>query len=378
MIIQIDGVGTKNKGAELMLYSILDQIEISEPNSKVFINSYSAKPSEIESTINLRKRFALMFGDYPNSIANKLGLNLSTLTTHKVIGDLDLVLDGSGFKFGDQWNHSKAYLSKLEAYYSKLHKNGTKVIMLPQAFGPFDTTSGKYCANILKSYCNLIIARDVISSGHLIKAGLNPKRIMVKSDFTNLVKGTFPNKYNQLKGGVCIIPSVKMITKTDLNEQEYLQYFVRLSSEITNKGKKPFLLNHEGKGDFDLCKKINQKLNNSLTIVNNLNAKQIKGIIGESYLTVSSRYHGVSNSLGQGVPCLATSWSHKYEMLFDDYNVERTILDISDINKSAEMVTYYIDESKNNERRNKLINSGTNLRKSINDMWINVWEVARN
>ena len=40
MNIQIDGTNTLNKGAELMLFTILKRIEEQFPNSKIFYNSY--------------------------------------------------------------------------------------------------------------------------------------------------------------------------------------------------------------------------------------------------------------------------------------------------------------------------------------------------
>ncbi len=377
MKIQIDGVGTKNKGAELMLYATLEQIEKNEPNSEVFINSYSVSLSEIHSGVILKKRFALKFGDYPNTIANKFGLPIQFLTTEKALRGLHVVFDASGFKFGDQWSYPQRYLSRLENYYSTLNNYGTKIIMLPQAYGPFETKEGKKCANILSKYCDLIIARDEISAQHLKQADIDGNKILVYSDFTNLIKGTFTNGYEYLNGGVCFIPSVKMITKTGIEESEYINFFSTLIYETIRKGKKPFLLNHEGKGDYLLCKKINQKVNRKIALVHDLNAKQIKGIIGKSYLTVSSRYHGVSNSLSQGVPCLATTWSHKYKMLFDDYKVEKSILDINDTDKSIALFKEYMVDDKNMKFRKNLKINGDNIRKNINNMWMEVWGLVQ-
>ncbi len=38
MKIQIDGIDTKNKGAELMLVAVLEQLEKVYPNSEVWLN----------------------------------------------------------------------------------------------------------------------------------------------------------------------------------------------------------------------------------------------------------------------------------------------------------------------------------------------------
>ena len=100
--------------------------------------------------------------------------------------------------------------------------------------------------------------------------------------------------------------------------------------EFKSLGKDIFLLNHEGEGDLQLCKQINAQFEDDILIISGLNAKEVKGIIGASFMTVSSRFHGVASALSQAVPCLATSWNHKYQMLFEDYNQFDNILNVED------------------------------------------------
>ena len=135
------------------------------------------------------------------------------------------------------------------------------------------------------------------------------------------------------------------------------------------------MLNHEGKGDLEICKKINQHFNQSLPIVTGLNAKEIKGLIGESYCVFSSRYHGVASSLNQGVPCLATSWSHKYKLLFKDFELEEQIINVSDtkdiINKKIHNI---IDLDINKKLREHLITIKEKIYIKTNEMWLYIWD----
>lgn len=135
-----------------------------------------------------------------------------------------------------------------------------------------------------------------------------------------------------------------------------------------------FFLNHEGPGDLDICNKISEALGSGIQIVSGLNAKEIKGIIGKSYLVISSRYHGVANALNQAVPCLATSWNHKYELLFNDFNLNNNIIDISKGgNNSVGKVEEYLNPSYNLNIREKLKVKSEDIKSETNKMWQIIW-----
>src|SRR5690606_9348109 len=128
---------------------------------------------------------------------------------------------------------------------------------------------------------------------------------------------------------VCIIPNKKMITHTNAGTS-YLDLMNKIIDSVEEVGKRAFLLNHEGHEDEKLCHEINLLRKDKLPILTGLSAKEVKGVIGSSYLVVSSRFHGVASALSQAVPCLATSWNHKYEMLFSDFGQTNTIIRVED------------------------------------------------
>jgi colanic acid/amylovoran biosynthesis protein len=85
-------------------------------------------------------------------------------------------------------------------------------------------------------------------------------------------------------------------------------------------------LNHEGALDYELCKDINSKLTEPLDIISPETALEVKGVIGHCKLTICSRFHGCVSSFSQGVPCIGTSWSHKYEQLFNEYGMQKHLI----------------------------------------------------
>jgi colanic acid/amylovoran biosynthesis protein len=102
-------------------------------------------------------------------------------------------------------------------------------------------------------------------------------------------------------------------------------------------------------------------------------------LIGESYLVVSSRYHGVVSALNQGVPCLATSWSHKYELLFRDYGIEACLIDVrKDYRSERKKIGMLLDPARYKEIRDKLFTKRKVVREKSEEMWEKVWKVAEN
>ncbi|MPQ46454.1 hypothetical protein GCQ56_05475 [Marinifilum sp. N1E240] len=377
MKIQIDGTGTENKGAELMLYSILEEIEHKMPTSRVTLNSFTTNLKYIKTNLKVRisLRQRLIYGPYIREIINRLKLPYHFFTDLFAEKNIDLVIDAGGFRYGDQWKYSDKYIELLEKYYRKLKENGTKIIFLPQAFGPFNLPNSKKTVEILNNYVDLIVARDNVSKEFLLNENVDPKRILVYPDFTFPTKGITPRKYSHLEDAVCIIPNRKMYSQTNISKLEYYELFEKVITEIQNKGKHVFILNHEGIKDLKVCRNINNRLTKKVEIVNNLNAKEIKGVIGNSYLVISSRYHGVASALSQCVPCIATSWSHKYELLFGDFGIDSNIVDINnEYDILISKIISLLDPNNNNQERDLLQSKHDELINSNSKMWKEIWE----
>lgn len=330
MKIQIDGIDTKNKGAELMLVAVLEQLEEVYPNSEVWLNHTGEFNPKVLPNFKLDLKIPSMrwLSKWPAKICRRLGhpFPITRLTQFYVRKDIDLLLDAGGFQFSDQWKLTAKQVKEKEKYYKKLKENGTCSVLLPQAFGPFKTTYGKQTVKILNQYTDLIFARDEISYECLVNAGAEERKINISCDFTLPVKGVIPATFQYLKGAVCVIPNHKMISRKKNNKDEYIGLLKDIIDLYEKKGQPIFMLNHEGFRDKNLCEQVNAEIEKKIPVVSGITAKEVKGLIGNSHTVISSRFHGVVSALSQGVPCLATSWSHKYEMLFRDFGQEGRIL----------------------------------------------------
>ena len=99
--------------------------------------------------------------------------------------DIDVVLDASGFQYSSQWGFKE---TKLMAQWSQSwNKKGKKVILMPQAFGPFNENRIKsYMLKIIEN-SHLIFVRDKTSFNYLSEitsTKINEQNIYLYPDFS--------------------------------------------------------------------------------------------------------------------------------------------------------------------------------------------------
>ena len=328
MNIELRGVNFFNKGAELMLQAILSRVKKEMPDALFVMEKTVNTPrvKHLENGIYTKANFKrgtpvkYLLAPVPSFISKRW----------YYIGerDIDVVLDCSGFAYGDIWGAKKAF-NKLGKYIIEWKNQGKKVILLPQAFGPFSNGELVEVMKNIVSHADLIFARDQVSLKYLQQLNDKSKKVICAPDFTNLIEGTSQLCFNSSKCEVAIIVNSKMIDTATIKDAEaYVNLLYRIIVMIVELNHKPYFLLHEVKTDEKLAESINQKLTTKLPIVIEDNPLHIKGIISKSKAVVTSRFHGLVSCLSQAIPCLATSWSHKYEMLLQDYNYSDGLLDV--------------------------------------------------
>lgn len=379
MMIQVDGTNRLNKGAELMLRAVLDEIEKSLPHATVVINERHTGVDfySMKEAVRVTKPFRLRWGHYPWFVLSALGLPYRRFTEFHPQKGIDVILDASGFRFGDQWNPSRTDLDDMQYYYRSMKQCGSRLVFLPQAFGPFTRDSALRTAELLNRYADLIFARDRLSAEYLLQAGLDADKVRQAPDFTLAVRGRSHPAVQQMCNAVGIIPNRKMLSHTALGREAYAERLQSCIMHLHKKGWKVYLLNHEGPRDMRICRMVQKKLPFHIPVFNGLDAREIKGIIAASALILSSRYHGVASALNQGVPCLATSWSHKYEQLFEDFTIEPQILNLQEpLSTMLEKMDSLLHEDKQQRLRKRLAGRLPALNEKVSRMWSEVWNAC--
>lgn len=379
--IVLSGVGTVNKGAELMLYAIIQEIERKYPDAIVYIPEKTNPQGLSYIRTNLELRYKpivkwLHFCDrfHIRGLSKRLHINQMYFEDVYAIKGTDYFIDASGFIVSDQWNQSDYYIKRWNLILKRNKAVGAKIIFLSQAFGPLELKNTKELLSSINNYADIIMPRERVSLNYIKFSGLvNMNKVKLYSDFTSLVEGVFPKMYNHLKNGICIIPNMRMIDRRATTMEDYIHLLTSIVFIAKEKNKPVYLLNHEGTKDEGLAKQIHSLTNNYTEVVTGLNALEVKGMIASAYLVVSSRFHGVASALNSCVPCLATSWSHKYEELFKDYNQNECVLTLDNIGLATSKIKDYLDDDKNKMVRDSLHLVKPKIHNDTWKMWETVW-----
>ncbi|WP_088331570.1 polysaccharide pyruvyl transferase family protein [Lacimicrobium sp. SS2-24] len=327
MNIEVRGIGFPNKGAELMLIALIQALNSRLGGVRVVLppsTPYNERAKYGTWQLGLWHRFGVNWLSIlylmPKKIRQHLGLIMPS--------EIDIIIDASGFAYGDQWGAEKLRkrLADNIADFKRRRKN-RKVILLPQALGPFTQPEMQLAMAKVIDTADIIFARDQESLDH-VKAIQDANNVYLAPDFTNLFQAAYAGDFDKDKQQICFIPNAKMVQMKEHGAGNPYQDFMAamLKSAVAN-DLKPFLLIHEGEKDRQLGHRIMQQAGVSVPVIHPDNAADVKAIIGLTRLVVSSRFHGLVSALSQGVPVLATGWSHKYKMLLSDYQMQHYLFD---------------------------------------------------
>lgn len=367
MLIELRGVEFVNKGAELMLHAIMHKVKENIPEANFVMEPTSRVPPEKLSEYNIYVKKG-------NNKARFIPPFIRKLLRFALDKDIDVVFDASGFAFGDQWG-AKYADKRIGSKISTWRKSGKKVIVLPQAFGPFNNGPLKVIMEKIIANADLIFARDKQSYGYLRKIS-DSDNILQAPDFTNLLEGRIPENFDVTNKQVAIIPNYKMMSKKGDESKLYINFLHRAINKINAIGLKPYFLIHEGKQDIEISNKVNNLLKNHLEIIVTPDPLVLKGIISTAFFIVCSRFHGVVSALSQGVPCISTSWSHKYEMLHQEYDYEDGLLkNIGDLEEIEKKITELSDPETNRIVSKKLNLNSYEQKVRSAEMWRTVFNV---
>ena len=325
MNVLITGTNFQNKGAELMMHAIVDELR-KWPEVKDIVMPLESGSFKQRTASGVRHLLGRKVDRAPviESVVARVGDAVPNwITRHSSfsrVRDLDLVLDASGYIYSDVSGPTPSRRS-FRTHRRYAH-GGAKVVLLPQAFGPFEDTQVRTAFQGVLRASTLAFARDAESLTFL--RGIAPRSLKLASapDFTIPSRATGdPRLIERYRGRACMVPNIRMLRDTDeATGAWYLDALTRAAQHLAFLGLEPYFLLHQDQ-DVTVAERIRARSTVSIEVVTHPDPRVLKGLLGCAHLAIASRYHALVGALASGVPAIGIGWSHKYRALFSDFDV---------------------------------------------------------
>jgi polysaccharide pyruvyl transferase WcaK-like protein len=245
---------------------------------------------------------------------------------------IDAVLDASGFRYTDDDRYGARSARELEGNARRWRDRGKTVVLLPQALGPFRTAPVREPFMRALEAVDLVYARDARSEAHVRELAPGDERIRRAPDFTITLEGRRPADLESRVGVgpfACLVPNDRMLERTSPEiAAGYTDFLRTCAREVTTLGLRPVLVLHEADRDAPFVERLRDALGPDPRVVAEADPLVLKGILGAATVVISSRYHALISAMSQGVPVVATGWSHKYATLLEDFGIAGQLIDV--------------------------------------------------
>lgn len=369
MNIQIDGAGFNNRGAELMLLSVLDRLNAESSLKPQFIfHSRFLEDVPKSSALKMKQlytvyRYKIPFYKFlPAFLYQDYGIVSYKNTDH--------IIDIGGYHIGDPWMRSKRYFSVMKTMYKNVKNKGGKIIYLPQAFGPFEQEYSKYHLTVVMEYADVLYCRDKQSLHYLENLTGKSDKVKLAPDFTaGLVANSIPVWQSNGKACVGIIPNTKMFQyQPEAARDTYISFLKELITHLQLHKFEVQLINHEAAGDRKIIEALSGHFEGSVSVHLERSALELKSLISTLDFLYSDRYHGAINGLSQGIPTITCGWSHKYNELFDSYNFPEGMATLNGKDICNKLLLWN-EKTKYSQIKEKLNVAKNRITSEVENMW---------
>jgi polysaccharide pyruvyl transferase WcaK-like protein len=186
-----------------------------------------------------------------------------------------------------------------------------------------------------------IVCRSEESRKRLIEIGISRGKLHVAPDTGFLMKPVYSNKTNEItsreKGLTLVAVGVShQVCRRFSDPATYDNVIAALIRHITTSLQSRVLIvpnelhHRKDRDDQAIADRIAGLVggaNTSVIDARQLTGPELKAVVAQCDVVVSSRYHTLVASLSIGVPCMAVGWHHKYEELFKLFGLEEWVFD---------------------------------------------------
>lgn len=374
MNIEVVGTSTRNKGAELMLVAIKQHYAAYDGRVQLAVTPWFGSYADRAKYGLLQKVDPLRWG------RGRLGMSILPSSFKRSYGlveesDIKAVIDASGFAFGDQHpvERSRRFASDVERW----KKQGKQIVLLPQAFGPFEKPAIRDAFRRILDQVDLVYARDTASFEHIRSVGTDKDKLLLAPDITLGVRVDRASESSQEgTSTVYVVPNSRMLDKTSKKEAgAYIPFLERCIEATGRQGLTPKLLLHDTAEDHVIADELVRQAGTGIDVVREPDPVRLKSILGNARLVIGSRFHALVGALSQAIPTLAVGWSHKYDTLMNDFGCPDMVLSPNDNEERIEELIQVAIRDHDTLVLN-LQRAGDRMRDQLEGMWRTVDSVV--
>lgn len=381
MFIELNGAGFTNKGAEIMLLTVVQELSKAIPGA-----SFCMRPTEpydrmlslgIRPILSVAPRHRRNLFKYAAGQILHRCISRNFCRQHNVVHpfDVDALVDISGYAFGDKL--SLKAIHKLKDHAQSYHAKQKPVILLPQMFGPFEKPGYARAMDEALGCVDLAYARESASLQHLRKAAGARPGIKLAPDISIF---TEPRAVDgpELPGNpfCCVVPNDRMLSKGAADwGADYMRLLSQAIGQILGRGLDVLILVHStGGGDRHLADQLAASAAGhgpaKCAVYANEDPLQLKALIWRSSFLIGSRYHSLVAALSGAVPVVMLGWAHKYAELARDFGVEQFVLAPADAGSRLGAAVESLLDPKQQQTLRKVLAEKKNLMREANRvMW---------
>ncbi len=380
MLIEVRKAGFVNKGAQLMQLAILHAVSQRFPTAQFAMAPSRKGTSQPFDRIReqglLAKASLWRAGRQWGDLAGLLPAPLREHLRLALDRDIDAVLDAAGFAYGNPWPTRN--LAELAAAAVRWQRRGTALVLMPQAFGRIEKAEDLHHLRTVVNAAQRIYARDKQSLDHLCAVVGEHASLRLAPDFTSLLPGSPLNDdlKRQLSETIAIVPNARMLDRTDAaSGLAYLPFLEACIAALLAGGLKVALVIHGGAEDLVLANQLRDR-HPQCRLVDEHHPLKIKGFLGSCRGSIGSRYHGLINCLSQGIPAFGTSWSHKYQALYADYDFSAGLISELSASVADEVCRHLSDDAWIGATRAHLLQSAKRQKDASRVMWADIFGIV--
>jgi len=335
--ILVCGGGLRNKGAQAMVFTVVDQVRRRWPNRRVVLLLTPEEAVEERE----KQRYTFKCADWTLESA----LRAISTPRHVTVPDAgsdgtdarslfeaaDCMIDISGFTLSSQFKSvrpSLAYLANILV----AKRFGLPVYVFPQSFGPFDYPILKRLVMLPLLRLTLRYPRAIFAREEEGARWLRPfagRSVRVQPDIVLTSGGWDPahifaaahplREPTVAERAVGIMPSLRVAEHT--GRPPLIAATQALAKLALEEGYEVCILCHAPE-DTDICRLVAAGFRDEPRVRlldDDLNAMEMRRTIARMSLVVSSRYHAVVHAYASGVPAVVLGWTGKYSSLLQSF-----------------------------------------------------------